>query len=160
MEPSPSSQRGAFIAKLGVWLQVSLVLGVAGILRAVEAFRAIEGRGGDAAQLSTTIDEILLNATISSDVALTGLALVTVAITFCRYRARWLFTFLCFYGLLSFGTSLFVVAWLTTLGVFLTSLMFCSFGVFFLIFAVVKKEEFERVPVPKRKLPSCYRLDP
>ncbi|MBE7494372.1 MAG: hypothetical protein HS117_05475 [Verrucomicrobiaceae bacterium] len=127
MESSPSSQCGAFIAKLGAWLQVSLVLGVAAILCGVEAFRAIEREGGDAAQLITTIDEILLYATISSNVALVGLALVKIAITVCRYRARWLFTFLCFYGLLSFGTSLLVMAWLMALGVSLASFMFCFF---------------------------------
>jgi lipid-A-disaccharide synthase-like uncharacterized protein len=59
-------------------------------------------------------------------VSFVGLILVTIAVTACRYRAVWMFWFLCIYG----GLMIFSY--------------FVPFGLFFLIFALVKKDEFLR----------------
>lgn len=127
----PSSNSGAFIAKLGVWLQLAHVIGFARTVPGMlQAFRELGTAGpGDPAILSAIIGEILMAISIGVALSLIGLLLVLLSITLCRYRATWMFWFLCIYG-----------------GLMIFSYFF-PFGLFFLIFALVKKDEFLR-PVP------------
>jgi MotA/TolQ/ExbB proton channel family protein len=123
----PPSQSGAFIAKLGAWLQLAhLISFVGAFVGMTKAFRELATSGtSDPPKLSAVIKEVLQKAFAGSAVALVGLILVTISITVCRYRAVWMFWFLCIYGILLAGG-------------------FFPFGLFFLIFALVKKDEFLR----------------
>jgi hypothetical protein len=156
METSPVPQRGAFIAKLGAWLQVAPVLGIIATMFGMsKAFKVLaESGAGDPAKLSAAIGDVLVYTIIAITVAFAGLVLVTVAITVCRYRARWMLKFLRFYGVLTIVLSL----GLLVFGQFQISL-YLPFGLFFLIFARVKKHEFMQAAPVKRPLPSCYKLD-
>ena len=122
----PPSNSGAFIAKLGAWLQLAQIIGLAGIVNGMmKAFREIGTSGtSDPALLSGAIGEVLIAAAGGIAVSLVGLLLVLIAITVCRYRAVWMFWFLCLYG----GLMIFSY--------------FVPFGLFFLIYALVKKDEF------------------
>ncbi|MEY2821239.1 MAG: hypothetical protein RJA37_586 [Verrucomicrobiota bacterium] len=156
MEPPSSPQRGALIAKVGAWLQVAPVLGIVGTIFGMsKAFKILAHSGaGDPARLSAAIGDVLIYTIIAVSMALIGLVLVTIAITACRYRSRWMLKFLRFYGLLSIILS----AALLVFGQYKVSL-YLPFGLFFLIFAHMKKEEFMQAVPAKRKLPSCYKLD-
>lgn len=126
METSPSPPRGAFIAKLGAWLQLAQVIGLAGtVVGMMKAFGELKTSGaGDPTKLSGAIGEVLVSTFIGMAVAFVGVILVIIAITACRYRAKWMFWFLCIYG-----------------GLMIFSYFF-PFGLFFLIYALVKKQEF------------------
>ncbi len=156
METPLPPQRGAFIAKLGAWLQLAPVLGAIGTFYGMtKAFNTLASSGaGDPAKLSAAIGDVLIYTAIAVSLTLVGLVLVTIAITICRYRERWMFKFLCIYGLLSVGLNLCFLMF----GRYHISL-FLPFGLFFLIFAQIKKEEFQRTAPRRRKLPSCNSLD-
>jgi len=126
MEMPPPSQRGSFIAKLGAWLQLAQVIGFGGtVIGMMKAFQVLGTSGtADPAKLSGAIGEVLTSTFIGIAVALIGVILVIIAVTACRYRAAWMFWFLCVYG-----------------GLMIFSYFF-PFGLFFLIFALVKKAEF------------------
>ena len=128
----PPSNSGAFIAKLGAWLQLAHVIGFARIVPGMlQAFRELATTGpGDPAILSAIIGEILIALSVGVALSVIGLLLVLIAITVCRYRAKWMFWFLCLYG----GLIIFSY--------------FVPFGLFFLIFGLVKKDEFLRQPAP------------
>jgi len=64
-------------------------------------------------------------------VAVIGLLLVIIAATRYRYRANWFFWFLCIYG-----------------AAMIMSYML-PFGLFFLIYAIMKKNEFDLEPPPE-----------
>jgi hypothetical protein len=138
----PPSNSGAFIAKLGAGLQLAQVIGFAiGFARAapsmMKAFHELDTAGpGDPALLSAFIGEILIAVLIAATggiaLSLIGILLVLIAITFCRYRAVWMFWFLCLYGSL-----MIFIFW-----------YFLPFGLFFLVFGLVKKDEFLR-PAPR-----------
>ncbi|MFO1485318.1 MAG: hypothetical protein U1F71_18300 [Verrucomicrobiaceae bacterium] len=133
METPLSSQRGAFIAKFGAWLQITHLYGITIVVASVNrAFREISGNSGaDPTKLSAAIGEILIGAFCDMVITLPGLLLIMIAVTALRYRATWMFWFLCIYGGL------------------MTFSHFFPFGLFFLIFALVKKDEFCRVsPAP------------
>lgn len=138
----PTSNNGAFIAKLGAWLQLAQFIGFAGTIAGMmKAFRVLGTAGtSNPAKLSRAIGEVLWSSFAGIAVSLVGVIFVLIAITACRYRAVWMFWFLCIYG----GLMIFS--------------HFFPFGLFFLIFALVKKEEFQRA-VPEHKLPSCCSLD-
>lgn len=135
----PPSNNGAFIAKLGAWLQLAQVIGFAiGLARTapiwMKLFHEIgSGTPGDPALLSAIIGEILIATMITTAggiaLSLAGIILVILSITVCRYRAVWMFWFLCLYG-----------------GLIIFSYFF-PFGLFFLIYGLMKKDEFLR-PVP------------
>lgn len=122
----PPSNSGAFIAKLGAWLQLAQVIGLASTVRGMtKAFQALGATGkGDPAKLSAAIGEVLRGALAGISVSLVGIVLALIAITACRYRAPWMFWFLCLYGGLMIPTYFF------------------PFGLFFLIYGLVKKDEF------------------
>lgn len=125
MNEQPSNN-GAFIAKLGAWLQLAQVIGLAGTVAGMmKAFQVLGTAGtSDPAKLSRAIGEVLWSSFAGIAVAFVGLILVLIAITACRYRAVWMFWFLCIYG-----------------GLMIFSYFF-PFGLFFLIYALVKKNEF------------------
>ena len=124
----PPSNSGAFIAKLGAWLQLAQLVGFAGTVNGMaKAFREIGTAGtSDPTRLSGAIGEVLVAAAGGIAVSMVGVILVIIAITVCRYRAVWMFGFQCLYGGLMILTYFF------------------PFGLFFLIFALVKKDEFLR----------------
>lgn len=126
METSPSPSRGAFIAKLGVWLQLAQVIGFAGTAAGMmKAFKVLGTAGtSDPAKLHRAIGEVLWTSFAGIAVSFVGVILVIIAVTACRYRATWMFWFLCIYG-----------------GLMIFSYFF-PFGLFFLIYALVKKQEF------------------
>jgi len=141
------------MAKLGAWLQMAPVLGMFGM---AEAFSVLRTSGaGDPARLSEAIGNALIYALIAKGFSIIGLALIAVAIIFHRYRAAWMFYFLCFYGLLMIGIN--VCLLLFTGFSFNLHLLF---GIFLLGFATTKKNEFQRAAKAAHKLPSCYQLDP
>ncbi|MDZ4404332.1 hypothetical protein [Prosthecobacter sp.] len=132
METPLPPQRGAFIAKLGAWLQLVQLYGVAIVVASMNrAFRELGSNGGaDPTKLSAAIGEILIGVFSGIIIALPGLLLIIIAITALRYRAVWMFWFLCIYGGLMTFSYLFPV------------------GLFFLIYALVKKDEFLRLQQP------------
>ena len=126
METPAPSPRGAFIAKLGAWLQLAQLIGLGGtVMGMMKAFGELKTSGSsDPAKLSGAIGEVLVSTFIGMAVALIGVILVIIAITACRYRSAWMFWFLCIYGGL------------------MTVSHFFPFGLFFLVYALVKKDEF------------------
>ncbi len=128
----PPSNSGAFIAKLGAWLQFAQLIGLAGtVIGMMKSFQALGSAGtSDPDKLSRAIGEVLWSTFAGIAVSLVGLLLVLIAITACRYRAAWMFWFLCLYG-----------------GLMIFSYFF-PFGLFFLIYALVKKDEFLRPQAP------------
>ncbi|WP_395740982.1 MotA/TolQ/ExbB proton channel family protein [Prosthecobacter sp.] len=130
----PPSQSGAFIAKLGAWLQLAQFIGLVGtVIGMQKAFSTIKTSGaGDPEILSGAIGEVLISSAAGIAISFIGVLLVLFSITACRYRAVWMFWFLSLYGGL------------------ITFSYFFPFGLFFLIFALMKKDEFLRpsVPVP------------
>jgi hypothetical protein len=98
----------------------------------MKAFQVLGTAGtSDPAKLSKAIGEVLWSSFAGIAVALVGLILVIIAITACRYRSVWMFWFLCIYGgLMSFS-------------------YFFPFGLFFLIYALVKKDEFLQPVTPQ-----------
>lgn len=144
MNQPTSTISGAFLAKLGAWLQLAQVIGFASTASGMmKAFRVLGSAGtSDPDKLSRAIGEVLGATFTGISVSLAGILLILIAITVCRYRAVWMFWFLCLYG-----------------GLMIFSYFF-PFGLFFLIYALVKKDEFlPAVPV-KHQLPDCYKLDP
>lgn len=126
MNESPSPNRGAFIAKLGVWLQLAQLIGFGGtVIGMMKAFEGLGAAGrSDPAKLSRAIGEVLWSSFAGIAISLVGIILVIIAITARRYRAVWMFWFLCIYGGL------------------MTFSYFVPFGLFFFIYALVKKDEF------------------
>jgi hypothetical protein len=122
----PPSNSGAFIAKLGSWLQLAQVIGIAGtVMGMMKAFDSLKTKGADdPAKLSEAIGEVLWTTFAGMALSLVGILLVLIAITVCRYRAVWMFWFLCLYG-----------------GLMIFSYFF-PFGLFFLVYGLVKKDEF------------------
>ncbi|MDP1592603.1 MAG: hypothetical protein Q8M07_32875, partial [Prosthecobacter sp.] len=106
------SQRGAFIAKLGAWMQAAPLLGIAAMMFGMAEIIAALGTS-DAASYTARVSEVrgyMRNYTaIAVSMALIGLVLVTVAITAYRYRSKWMFKFLRFYGVLTIALSLVLV---------------------------------------------------
>jgi hypothetical protein len=138
METHTSSQRGAFIAKLGAWLQLAQVIGFGGtVIGMMKSFKVLSESGrSDPSILSEAIGGVLISTFIGIALSLIGIVLVIIAITACRYRSAWMFWFLCIYGgLMSFSH-------------------FFPFGLFFFIYALVKKGEFLK-PQQEVLPPSC-----
>ncbi|WP_395740983.1 hypothetical protein [Prosthecobacter sp.] len=156
MNETPPSPLVARVAKLGAWLQVAPVLGILAVtFGMIEAFDVLKTSGaGDPVRLSAVIGNVITCFGVASLLALSGLILVTGTITVCAYRSRWMLKFLRSFGALCLVLSLAPFVF----GHFEISL-YLPFGVFFLIFAKVKKEEFLNAAPEKHKLPSCYKLD-
>lgn len=134
----PPSNNGAFIAKLGAWLQLAQVIGIGGtVVGMMKSFRVLGESGhSNPSILSEAIGGVLISTFIGIALSFIGIVLVIIAITACRYRSAWMFWFLCIYGgLMSFSH-------------------FFPFGLFFFIYALVKKDEFLK-PQLQVLPPSC-----
>lgn len=134
----PPSNNGAFIAKLGAWLQLAQVIGIGGtVIGIMKSFKVLSESGhSNPSILSEAIGGVLISTFIGIALSLIGIVLVIIAITACRYRSAWMFWFLCIYGgLMSFSH-------------------FFPFGLFFFIYALVKKDEFLK-PQLQVLPPSC-----
>ncbi|WP_395749959.1 hypothetical protein [Prosthecobacter sp.] len=156
MTETPPSPLVAFVAKLGAWLQAAPVLGiVAAMFGVIEAFDVLKTSGaGDPVRLTAAIGDMTTCIEVAALLALSGLVLVTGTITVCAFRSKWMFKFLRSFGALSLVLSLLPLVF----GHFEISL-YLPFGLFFLIFSHVKKDEFMRALPVRHKLPSCYKLD-
>ncbi len=140
------------MAKLGAWLQVAPVLGMFGM---AEAFSVLRTSGaGDPARLSEAIGNALIYALIAKGLSIIGLVLIAVAIIVHRYRSAWMFYFLCFYGLLMIAFDLCLFLFIG-----FRFNLHLLFGIFFVGFVLMKKEEFQRAAIAERRLPDCYRLN-
>ena len=128
----PPSNSGAFITKLGAWLQLAQVVGFAGTMNGMSmAFTALNSKApANPPILTGAVREILWTLCAGIAVSLVGVILVLIAITVCRYRTVWMFWFLCLYGGLMILTYFF------------------PFGLLFLIYGLVKKDEFLGQPAP------------
>ncbi len=134
----PPSNNGAFIAKLGAWLQLAQVIGIGGtVVGMMKSFKVLGESGqSNPSILSEAIGGVLISTFIGIALSLIGIVLVIIAITACRYRSAWMFWFLCIYGgLMSFSH-------------------FFPFGLFFFIYALVKTDEFLK-PQLQVLPPSC-----
>lgn len=154
--PAPSQAKsGAFIGKLGAWLQLAPFIAIAAIFvgrRQPFAILKMDG-SGDPASLSAAIMEALGFLSVAVALSQIGIVLVAVAITALRYRAGWMWRFLCLYGLAVISIHVCVLL----IGHF-TATFYLLAALFFLIFALVRKDEFVRAS-QRRPLPACYSLD-
>ncbi len=145
------------MARLGAWLQAAPVLGIAAAMFGIaDVVSIIKTSGaGDPVRLNAAMGDVITYVVIAVSLAFIGLVLVAIAITACGYRAKWMFKFLRFYGLLAIVLSLALLLFGHSQLSF-----YLPFGLFFLIFAQVKRQEFLLALPPKHKLPDCYKLDP
>jgi lipid-A-disaccharide synthase-like uncharacterized protein len=122
---SAPSKAGKVLAQVGVASQASWVIGVIGTaLAMMSAFKTLGSTGaGDVSNLSAAIGEALVSTAAGITVASVGLILVIISVTACRNRAPWLFWFCTIYG----G---------------LITLLLNPFGLFLLVYALVKRQEF------------------
>ncbi|MDZ4289166.1 MAG: MotA/TolQ/ExbB proton channel family protein [Prosthecobacter sp.] len=118
-----SSNKGALLARIGVWMQVAQVVGVAftvwGMMHAFEVLGA--STAADPARLSGAIGVVLYSTAGGVAAGLVGCIFLTISITTYHYREPWIFWFLLTYGLL------------------------CTpFGLFFLVYCLIYRDEFLR----------------
>lgn len=143
--PLPRAQEGGFIAKLGAWLQLAQVIGVLCALTGMmRALHSTEDDGLTSPEkFSVAIGDGLVFTFSGLALSLAGVVLITLAITAFRYRAMWMYYFLWCYGLL----SLVVQTWASFKGFHLALAGHVSVGLFFIVFAMVKRQEFLRAGV-------------
>ncbi|TDU81287.1 hypothetical protein EI77_00590 [Prosthecobacter fusiformis] len=135
----PVSQRGALLAKIGALLQVAQLIGLAATLATMNAAAgnfniqptATDATVAEVAKASTVMSNATHYLFFGTGIAVIGMIMVIVAATVYRYRANWFFWFLCVYG-----------------GAMTISYMF-PFGLFFLIYALTKRKEFDLDPGPQ-----------
>ncbi|NBB76173.1 MAG: hypothetical protein GVY02_02235 [Bacteroidetes bacterium] len=96
------NEKGRKIALWGAWLQLGLVFGLGGtVIGMINAFEKIaENEAGDPALLANDISFALITTAIGLIPALIGLVLLGIALFGKKYRGRWFFWFLIFYGVL------------------------------------------------------------
>lgn len=151
----PRKQEGGFIAKLGAWLQLAQVIGIlVTVVIIMQSLHAMKVEGSDdPLRFGVALGGAMVFALAGVALSLFGVILVTIAVTALRYRARWMYCFLGCYGLLSLGMQMGVAF----AGFHLTAAYHSPFGLFFIIFAMVKRREFLRAGV-RDALPPCARL--
>jgi hypothetical protein len=131
----PTSERGALLAKIGAFLQPAQVIGFMlswfSMREAMSLGAAAVPEGG------VVIKDVTADASHAFDyflfgigIAVVGLIFVIIAATWFRYRASWFFWFMCIYG-----------------GAMIMSYM-APFGLFLVIYALMKKREFPLDPPP------------
>jgi biopolymer transport protein ExbB/TolQ len=122
MNPSESHATGRKLAKIGAWMQLALLIGVAGsvigMMRAFDALEAAAPGVGDPTRLSAAIGNVLWSTLAGIVISFIGGVLICIALLSSRYRARWLFWFLILDGFLN------------------------PLGLFFIAFALIKRHEF------------------
>lgn len=136
---TPVSNRGATLARTGALLQLAQLVGLAAMLATMNAASgnfniqptATDATLAEVAKASTVMSNATQYLFIGTGVAIVGIILVILAATVYRYRANWFFWFLCVYG-----------------GGMLLSHMF-PFGLFFVIYALTKRKEFDLDPGPE-----------
>ena len=129
----PVSNRGATLAKAGALMQVAQLIGLAATLATMNAAAgkfniqptATDATIAEVAKASTVMSNATHYLFIGTGIALIGMILVIIAATVYRYRANWFFWFLCVYG-----------------GAMTISYMF-PFGLFFVIYALTKRKDFD-----------------
>lgn len=129
----PDSRPGPMLAKIGAWLQVAQIVGnvvALGILNKTlgEAkFNAtdIQASMAQINGITTTMNGSTSYLVGGFAISFIGLILVIIAATVYHYRTAWFFWFLCLYGGLMMISPL------------------LPFGLFFVIYALMKKDEFK-----------------
>jgi biopolymer transport protein ExbB/TolQ len=113
---------GRKLAKIGAWMQLALLIGVAGsVIGMMQAFDALEASApgvGDPTRLSAAIGHVLWSTLIGFVISVIGGILICIALLGTSYRSRWFFWFLILDGLVH------------------------PFGIFFIVFALIKRQEF------------------
>jgi len=135
---SASHSPGALLAKLGAFLQVAQVVGFAtmwwtlhhDIQEARIAPQELEATMQQVQSMNQLMEASSIYMFAGVGVAILGILMVILAATVYRYRAQWFFWFLCIYG-----------------AAMLLSYML-PFGLFFVIYALLKKKEFPLDPPP------------
>jgi hypothetical protein len=135
---SPESPRGALLARLGAWMQVAQLLGLAALLATLHSARsssglpsATEANAIEVAKADAVMNEATQYLFFGTGIAILGMILVIIAATYYRYRAQWFFWFLCIYG------AAMCISYML------------PFGVCFLIIAYLKRKEFDLDPPPE-----------
>jgi hypothetical protein len=125
MSTSNPVETGRKLAKIGAWMQLAILAGMAGTaIGMMHAFETLGTSGvGDPGELSKAIGEVLWSTAAGIGVAMIGALLTCISILGMRYRAAWLFWFLILDG----------IAWTATLP---------PLGLFFIMFALIKRHEF------------------
>ena len=117
-----ATKRGALLAKTGAWMQSIQILGWAiTVWNMMRAFEVLGKSHANQPALGDATSGLLYALSAGYAVGILGCVFLTLAITRYHYRARWVFWFLVTYGVL-----------------------LTPFGIFFLIFCVLKQREFLR----------------
>lgn len=134
----PVSARGALLARLGAWMQVAQLLGLAALLATLHSARsasslpsATEANSVEIARGETVMNQGTQYLFMGTGIAVLGMVLIIIAATYYRYRAQWFFWFLCIYG------AAMCISYML------------PFGVCFLLIALLKRKEFELDPPPE-----------
>lgn len=124
----PHTPRGALLAKIGAWMQLAQLAGLAGMMIKVSQIKAAIGPRGtsDPGVSPAAMNDAFIPALIGIGIAIVGVILIIIAATALRYRAAWFYSFLWIYG-----------AAMT-----LSHMM--PFGIFVLIYALKHRHEFEK----------------
>lgn len=122
MDSSSSHITGRRLAKLGAWMQLALLIGLAGsIIGMMSAFHVLGSAApgvSDPSELSAAIGHVLWSTFVGFVFSLIGGILICIALLGTCYRAPWFFWFLVLDGFIH------------------------PFGLFFIIFALIKRHEF------------------
>lgn len=122
---------GPWAAKIGAGLQSALILGFGMTfinMSKTAAVLAPQDGAVDPAVTNAALAQALQPTFIGLGIAIIGIMMIILSAVVFRYRAAWFFRFLCIYG----GAAI------------LSPLM--PLGAFLLIFALLKKNEFEKSP--------------
>lgn len=119
-------------------MQVAQLLGLAATLATMHAARsdsslpsATEANAIEVARGETVLNHATQYLFLGTGIAILGIFLVILAATYYRYRAQWFFWFLCIYG------AAMCISYML------------PFGVCFLLFAILKRKEFDLDPPPE-----------
>lgn len=132
MTDTPSN-RGALLAKVGAFMQIAQVLGFAAAFLAMNLkLRALpDAEGPPPGVVHGLVDQNIIYIYSGVGIAAFGIILVLIAAIVHRYRAEWLFWFMCLYG-----------------GAMCLSYMM-PLGLICVIYALKKKKEFPLDPGPQ-----------
>ena len=101
IHPEPLA-RGKMLAKVGAWMQMAPLIGVAAtIIGTLRAFKGLRSAGiNDPRALAGQIGEVLIYTWIGLCIGQVGLLLIGIALLTTGYRARWIFWLLMIYAAL------------------------------------------------------------
>ena len=143
-EGMKSNRTGRALAILGLLLQIGPLVGMGCAMVSMVSFQdKLMVRGGvDQSALQLPLAQMFAPVIIGFAVGVVGAVLMVLALTVCRYRAEWFFWFVVVFGVLSLGAF--------PIGT--------GFGVFFLVYALTKRDEFLKKPVAVPSVPMGDRL--